>query len=75
MWGVGVGLLLVVPSFAGWPVISLTEIPMRALTFCIVILCLVRRIWWSMASGVYSLLESGTMCMHDHEMLYVNISS
>ena len=48
-YGVGVGLLRVVPSFASWYVISFPEIPMCALTFCIVMLYLVHRIWWTMA--------------------------
>ena len=44
MWGVGVGLLWAVPSFASWSVISLHVIPTCALTFCIVMLCLVHGI-------------------------------
>ena len=44
MWGMGVGLLQVVPSFAIWSVILLSKILSCALTFCIVMLCLVHRI-------------------------------
>lgn len=46
MWGFGVGLLQVVPSLVSWRVISLPEIPVCALTVCIVMSCLVHRIWW-----------------------------
>ena len=45
MWGVGVGLLWVVPSFASWFVISLPKIPVCALTFCNGMLC------WSIEFG------------------------
>lgn len=45
MWGVEVGLLQVIPSFASWLVISLPEIPVRALNICK--LCCV----WSKESG------------------------
>ena len=48
MWGVGVGLLQAVPSFANWYVISFPEVRICALTFCIVMLYLVHRIWWTM---------------------------
>jgi hypothetical protein len=44
MWGLGVGLLWVVPSFASWSAISLDVIPTRALIFCIVMLRLVHGI-------------------------------
>ena len=33
MWGVGVGLLRVVPSFASWSLILLPKIPMYVVTF------------------------------------------
>ena len=42
-----VGLLRLVPLFASWYAISLPKIPVCALTFCIVMLCLVHRIWWT----------------------------
>ena len=48
MWGVGIALLQVVPLFAIWYVISLPEIPMCSVTFCIVVLSLLHRIWWTM---------------------------
>ena len=37
------------PSFASWYAISLSKVPLFALTFCIVMLCLVHRIWCTMA--------------------------
>ena len=48
VWGVGVGLLQAVPLFANWSAISLPMILTCAQTFCIVMLCLVQRIWWTM---------------------------
>ena len=48
-----------VPSFASWFAISLPEIPVCALTYCIVMLCLVHRIWWTMVK-ISSL--SGWLC-------------
>ena len=48
VWGVEVGLLQVVSLFATWSSISLPTILMYALTFCIVMLCLIHRIWWTM---------------------------
>ena len=36
-----------VPLFASWYAISLLEFPMCFLTFCIVIVYLVHRIWWT----------------------------
>ena len=59
MWGVGIGLLQMVPLFASCSTISLPEIPVCALTFCIVMLGLVHRIWWTMAK-ISSLL--GWLC-------------
>ena len=49
MSGVGMGLLRVVPLFASWFAISLPMILICALTFCIVMLCLIERIWYTMA--------------------------
>ena len=48
----GVSSLVCCGWFASWFDISLPEIPVCAPTFCIVILCLVRRIWWTMAKQV-----------------------
>lgn len=42
--------LWAVPSFASWSTISLHVIPIHALIFSIVLLCLVYTIWWSMAN-------------------------
>ena len=42
MWGVEVGLLQVVPSFASWFVILLPKIMVCVLIFCIVMLCMVQ---------------------------------
>ena len=50
VWSVGIGLLQVVPLFASWSSILLPEILMHALTFCIVMLCLMHKIWWTMVS-------------------------
>ena len=59
MWGVGVGLLPVAPSFASWSMIPLLKIPVCALTFYIVMLCMVHRIWCTMAERSSSL---GWLC-------------
>ena len=57
--GVEVGLLRVVPSFASWFAILLPNIPLCALTLCIVMLCLLHSIWSTMVeiSGI-----SGWLC-------------
>ena len=62
MWGVGVGLLRVVPLFPSWYAISLPKISMHVLSFCIVTLCLVCKIWWTMAK-IDNL--SGWLCWDD----------
>lgn len=58
-WGVGVGLLQVVPSFASLYMNSLPKNLMCALAFCIVMLCLIHGIWWTMVE-ISSL--SGWLC-------------
>ena len=52
-------MLQVIPLFASWSVILLHEIQMCALTFCMVMLCLVHKICWTMAH-INSL--SGGLC-------------
>ena len=45
---VGTNFLRVAPSIASWSAILLPEIPTCPLTFCIVLLFLIHRIWWTM---------------------------
>ena len=51
-----VGLSRMVPSFASWSTISLPNMPMCAMAFCIVILCVDHVIWLTIAamSGLVS---------------------
>ena len=59
MRGAEVGLLQVVPLFASWSKILSLEIPMCALIFRNITLCLVHIIWWII--GEISSL-SGWLC-------------